>query len=79
MKNGGCNNNKMIQSYEIRPIEARLSGNVGILMYHYRVRTPLDEVVYGRIAATYIKQDGKWLFLGGMAASCTTPAPCPPF
>ena len=70
---------KMIKSYEIKPIEARISGNVGILMFHYRVTTIFDTFVTGRIAATYIKEDGKWLFLGGMAASCTTKAPCPPF
>jgi len=66
-----------VKSYEIKPIEIRIVGNVAILMYSYNYTSLVDKNFYGKSTQTYIKQDGKWLFLGGMSGSGQNPSRCP--
>jgi len=66
-----------IKSYELKPIEIRISGNVAIVQYLWKFTNVIDEVYTGRSMGVGIKQDEKWRILGAMSASCTNLPPCP--
>jgi hypothetical protein len=66
-----------IKSYKLEPFAITISGNVGIAMYGWNMVMEYGRSISARSAMTYIKQNGKWIFLGGMACSCEKPTPCP--
>ena len=60
----------------IRPLNINIFNNIANVYYLYKY----DGVkVYdkGRILETWIKQDNKWLQIGGLSSSCDTPPNCP--
>lgn len=69
--------NSKIKSFELKPMDIKISGNVAIIMYYWNVTYATDKVYSGRDTAFYMKQDEKWYFMGGMAASCTNLPRCP--
>ena len=67
-------------SFEIKPVEVKVFGNTALIQYYYSYISPYTgrDVRQGRGATTLIKQDGKWLAIGNLAASCSNLPPCIP-
>jgi Domain of unknown function (DUF4440) len=66
-------------SHELKPLIINIvNGSVANVFYYYKFER--EGTVYngrGQRLATWIKQDGKWVFLGSLECSCDDPAPCP--
>lgn len=66
----------LIDSFELKPHEVRVFGNVAIIMYESKV------IFVGkpyRLGCTdiWMKQQGKWQIIGAMHDSCSKLPPCP--
>ena len=65
-----------LKSYELKPVEISISGNLALVMYSWTFITLPDRTWSGRSTNIFVKQDGKWHLMGSMSASCTNPARC---
>ena len=64
-------------SYELEPLSIHIFGDVANVFYVYKWdREGVPSHGHGRSMQTYLKQDNKWMFIGGMGASCTKLPPC---
>ncbi len=65
-------------SYELNPIAISIIGDTSLVFYYYKWKGDKqpDTEVSGRLFQTYIKQDGKWKYAGGMGCSCDTTPFC---
>ena len=63
-------------TYELKPINIQIFGDVAITYYKFYWKGNILEQL-GRNVSTYIKQDNKWKYLGGMGCSCTEGSRCP--
>jgi len=66
-----------VKSFEIKPLEIKIFGNIAIVMCFYNYTDPWDNVFSGKSTNIYMKEDGKWLLLSGMGSSCQIPSRCP--
>ena len=66
-----------IKSFELKPLEIKIFGNIAIVMYFYNYTDPWDNVFSGKSTTIYMKENGKWLLLSGMSSSCQIPSDCP--
>ena len=66
-----------VKSFELKPIEIKLFGNIAIVMYYYNYKDPWDNGFSGKSINIFLKEDGKWLLLSGMGSSCQKPSRCP--
>jgi ketosteroid isomerase-like protein len=58
-------------SYEISPVAVNIVGDVSTVFYYYKYKgDKLPDTISGRILSTWIKQDGKWKFVGSMSCYC---------
>ena len=62
-------------SYELKPLSINIFGNVANVYYLYKWKGNMRSDI-GRIGATFIKQDNKWLLIGAISASCDKPITC---
>jgi hypothetical protein len=63
-------------SYELKPLEILIYGNVANVFYEWKWKgTKAGDS--GRQIETFVKQDKKWKYLGGMGCSCELPIKCP--
>ena len=62
-------------SYEFEPLSINIFGNVANVYYHYKWKGNMVSGI-GRVGATFIKQDYKWLLIGYIGASCDRPINC---
>ncbi len=62
-------------NWEINPLAIKIIDNTAIVFYSYKYS---GNILSGssRAMETWIKQDNKWLKLGGLDASCGTLPPC---
>ena len=58
-----------VRSYELKPFHIQIVGNVAIIYYLWQWEGK-SGYGKGRQTSTWIKQDGKWRYMGGMGASC---------
>ncbi len=65
-----------LESFELEPVGIRVFGEFALIMYSWTITDTRGTIYTGRNMDVSMKQDGKWLSLGGMSASCTTPARC---
>ena len=56
-------------SYELEPLSINIFGNVANVYYLYKWQGNMVSDI-GRVGATFIKQDNKWLLVGYINASC---------
>ncbi|MEN8245679.1 MAG: nuclear transport factor 2 family protein [Thermodesulfobacteriota bacterium] len=63
------------QKWEINPLAIKIIGNMAIVFYSYKYSGNIL-AEHSRTMETWIKQDNKWLKLGGMDASCKELPPC---
>jgi len=66
-----------VKSFELKPIEIKIFGNIAIVMYYYNYKDPWDKVFSGKSINIFLKEDGKWLLLSGMSSSCQISSRCP--
>ena len=64
-------------SYKLEPVKITISGNLALIMYSWTFTCRWGQFS-GRSTSFLMKQDGKWYSMGGMNASCKSPARCPP-
>jgi ketosteroid isomerase-like protein len=58
-----------VESYELKPFDIQIVGNVAIVYYLWQWKGSSGSGS-GRQTSTWIKQEGKWRFMGGMSANC---------
>jgi ketosteroid isomerase-like protein len=65
-------------SYELEPLSIHIFGNVANTYYLYKyIREGYpDYPVRGRVMETYLKQNNKWLIIGGMNSLCNELPKC---
>lgn len=66
-----------VDSFELKPIEIKIFGNIAIVMYSYNFKNSMDMITSGKVTNIFMKEDGKWLLLSGMSSSCQKPSMCP--
>jgi len=64
-----------LSSYKSDPVKISISGNLAIVMYSWTFTCQYGQYS-GRTTDIYMKQGGKWYAMGGMNASCKSPARC---
>ena len=62
---------------KVEPIEILIVDNFAIIFYLFKWESDIGFKQKGRTMSTLIKQNNKWMLVGGMSASCDKPAPCP--
>jgi ketosteroid isomerase-like protein len=63
-------------STKIRPLKINIFNNIANVYYLYKYEG-VKIFDKGRILETWIKQNNKWLLIGGLSSSCDTPPNCP--
>ena len=72
---GWFNWDKLV-SYELKPLEILIYGNVANVFYEWKYKgTKAGDS--GRQMETFVKEDKIWRYLGGMGCSCELPIKCP--
>jgi ketosteroid isomerase-like protein len=63
-------------TYELKPINIQISGDVAIAYYKFHWKGKILEEL-GRQVSTFIKEDNQWKHFGGMGCSCKEASRCP--
>jgi len=63
-------------NWVLEPLTIKVFGNLAIVAFRYEYSGNILSG-RGRIMATWIKQDNKWLLLSSLGASCDKPSACP--
>ena len=63
-------------NWVLEPLTVKVSGNLAIVAFIYEYSGNISSG-RGRIMATWVKQDNKWLLLSSFSASCDKPSACP--
>jgi ketosteroid isomerase-like protein len=67
-----------VTSYELKPLTINITENVATVFYYFKWEAEAAGFSSkGRTIDIYLKQNGKWLLISTMSASCDKPAPCP--
>ena len=66
-----------VKSFELKPLEIKIFGNIAIVMYFYNYTDLWDNVFSGKSINIFLKEDGKLLLLSGMSSSCQISSRCP--
>jgi hypothetical protein len=66
----------LIDSFELKPHEVRVFGDLAIIMYESKVIF-VGKPYRLRCTDIWMKQEGKWQIIGAMHDSCSELPPCP--
>ena len=58
-------------TYELKPVAVNIIDNTANVFYHYKwTGEKSPETISGRQFSVFVKQDGKWKFMGTMGCQC---------
>jgi ketosteroid isomerase-like protein len=64
-----------IRSLKLKPMAINLFGNVAIVHYHFSASAAGEDWL-SRVTRVWMKENGKWLIIGGAVADCKYSAAC---